>query len=49
MLGDERHALFSCNAIVRDSLELPVSLSEIWDSEDVFALFDRLKEAELLN
>ena len=49
MLGDERHALFSCSAVVRDSLELPVSLSEIWDSEDVFALFDRLKEAELLS
>ena len=49
VLGDERHPLYSCCAIVRDSLELPVSLSEIWDSEDVFALFDRLKEAELLN
>ena len=49
VLGDERHALFSCSAVVRESLELPVSLSEIWDSEDVFALFERLKEAELLS
>ena len=42
--------LFSCSAVVRDSLELPVSLSEIWKLEDVFALYitmDRPKEAEL--
>ena len=48
-LGDERHALFRCSAIDRDSLDLPESISEIWEAEDVFGLFKRLKEAKFLD
>ena len=48
-LGDERPALFRCSAIDRDSLDLPESISEIWEAEDVFGLFKRLKEAKFLD
>jgi hypothetical protein len=48
VLGDEEHALFTCSVVDRDSLDLPNSLSEIWEAEDVFALFGRLKDADLL-
>ena len=47
-LGDERHALFSCTAVDRGSLNLSESISEIWDSDDIFKLFKQFKEAKFL-
>ena len=47
-LGDERHALFSCTAVDRGSLNLSESISEIWDSDDIFKLFEQFKEAKFL-
>ena len=48
VLGDERHALFACSVIDRVALELPNSMSEIWNSADIFTLVKRMKEAEML-
>ena len=48
VLGDERHALFACNMIDREALELPNSMSEIWNSADIYTLVKRMKEAEML-
>ena len=49
VLGDEKHALFDCSAVDRSSLMIPNSIGEIWNSENVFELFDRLKDAKLLD
>ena len=48
VLGDEKHALFTCSAIERDSLQLPNAIGDIWEVEDVFELFKKLKEANFL-
>ena len=48
VLGDEKHALFTCSAIERDSLHLPNAIGDIWEVEDVFELFKKLKEANFL-
>ena len=48
VLGDERHALFTCSTIDRESLHLPSEIGEIWEAEDVFELFKKLKEANFL-
>ena len=49
LLGDEKHALFNCTAIDRDLLDLPNSISDIWEANDVFTLFKRLKDANFLD
>ena len=48
VLGEEKHALFTCSAIERDSLHLPNAIGDIWEVEDVFELFKKLKEANFL-
>ena len=48
VLGDERHALFACSMIDREALELPNSMSEIWNSADIYTLVKRMKEVEML-
>ena len=48
VLGDEIHALFTCNTIDLDLLQLPNTISEIWEAEDIFELFKKLKEANFL-
>ena len=48
-LGDEQHALFHCCLVDRGQLDLPDTLGGIWACEDVFALFERMKNAELLD
>ena len=48
VLGDEKHALFHCQSICRDNLVLPNTLNTIWESDDVFALFEKMKEKEML-
>ena len=48
LLGDEKHALFSCSAVNRESLSLPNSLGDIWDTEDIYPLFKQMKDADLL-
>ena len=49
VLGDERHALFHCSKIDRNGLVLPNSLSDIWEADDVFPLFGRLKDGNVLD
>jgi hypothetical protein len=47
VLGDERHVMYSCRKIERGDLALPVSLSDIWNSEDIFTLFRRLRNVDV--
>ena len=47
VLGDERHVVYSCRKIERGDLALPVSLSDIWNSEDIFILFKRLRNVNV--
>ena len=47
-LGDERHFMFACPSIKRDDLNLVNDISQIWSQEDVFELFKRFKDADLL-
>ncbi len=44
-LGDEKHAIFTCSEIMRHDLDLPQSLSSIWDSPHVNQLFKRIMDA----
>ena len=49
LLGDENHAVFSCQKIERsDLLEFPDRLSELWEWEGVNTLFKRLRDAEMI-
>ena len=48
VLGDERHALYSCSLILRDDVVLDEYLHHIWYQPEVFKLFKRLKEAKYL-
>ena len=49
LLGDENHAVFSCSKIERsDLLELPETLSAVWEWEGVNILFKRLRDAEMI-
>ena len=47
VLGDEKHALYSCGSIDRRDLALPISLRDLWKSEHVFTLFKRLRDAKI--
>ena len=47
VLGDERHALYSCRNIDRSNLELPTSLCDIWNSEHILTLFKRLRDGNV--
>ena len=49
VLGDEKHALFDCAAVDRRSLVLPSSIGEIWNTEGVFELFERLSKTDILS
>ena len=48
VLGDEYHILFQCPIINRDNLTLPRPLNEIWSSSDLYVLFEKLSQTELL-
>ena len=48
VLGDEEHFLFVCPQIRRDDLQLPVELSDLWKNADVFKLFERLMDIDVL-
>ena len=49
VLGDERHALFTCPKIDRSDLTLPNSICDIWNSDDIFTLVERMKNANILD
>ena len=42
VLGDEVHFLFHCTELNRDGLNIPNNIKDLWDSEDVFELFERI-------
>ena len=49
VLGDEKHVLFTCNAVDRSSLVIPNSIVDIWNTNRVFTLFEHLNDAKLLD
>ena len=48
MLGDEEHFLFACPQIRRDDLQLPVEYTDLWKNANVFQLFERLMDIDVL-
>ena len=48
VLGDEKHVLFNCSLIDRADLDLSNEINHIWEQQDVFILFKRIKMAEFL-
>ncbi len=46
VLGDEEHVLYNCALIARNDLDICNDLSRIWEQEDVFRLFRRIKTAD---
>ena len=48
VLGDEKHALYDCQLVRRDDLQLSLNFDEIWNEKDIIELFRRLKKAELI-
>ncbi len=49
VLGDEQHALYLCPIIDRTDITLPDNLSQIWNSKDLFKLFQRLKDEKFVD
>ena len=48
VLGDELHYLYECTQIKRDDFVLPGNLAELWQHPNVFKLFSRLMEINVL-
>ena len=48
VLGDEEHFLYTCPQIRRDDLQLPGSFSDLWKDADVFKLFSRLVDIDVV-
>ena len=48
VLGDEQHFLYVCPQIRRDDLQLPGELVDLWKHANVFRLFTRLKDIDVL-
>ena len=48
VLGDEHHFIYSCSRIRRDDLQLPTEVAELWKTPDVFKLFSRLLDDDLM-
>ena len=49
VLGDERHAIYDCVDVNRTGIHLPVSIHEIWKSDDIFRLIERFKTANVID
>ena len=49
VLGDELHALYHCTNIDRSDINLPDNLDQVWESPDLFKLFQRLQERNCLD
>ena len=49
VLGDELHAIYNCPVINRTDIILPEELCQIWNSKDLFKLFQRLKDEKLVD
>ena len=48
VLGDEEHYLFYCFLVRRDDLLLPEVFGNLWKNANVFKLFSRLVDVDLL-
>ena len=48
-VGDEFHAIYHCSEVCREDLNLPRTISDIWEHEGVNTLFQRLRNAEMVN
>ena len=48
VLGDELHYIYNCTQIKRDDIMLPENLEELWQNPNVFKLFSRLMELNVL-
>ena len=48
VLGDEEHYLFNCSLVRRDDLLLPEEFGNLWKNANVFKLFARLVDVDLL-
>ena len=48
VLGDEEHYLFHCSLVRRDDLLLPEEFGNLWKNANVFKLFARLVDVDLL-
>ena len=48
VLGDEFHFLYNCTQIKRDDLVLPRNIEQLWQHPNVFTLFSRLMEIDVL-
>ena len=48
VLGDEIHFIYSCRMINRSDLNLPPDISNIWDSDDVYRLFQRIYDLDCI-
>ena len=48
VLGDEEHFIYTCPQIRRDDLRLPGEFADLWNHADVFKLFARLKDIDVL-
>ena len=47
--GDEFHALFSCSEVYREDLEdMPSSVADLWEYEGINRLFQRMRDAEMV-
>ena len=49
VLGDERHALFHCQKIDRRNVTLPDQISDIWKTDTLYELMQKIKEAGFLD
>ena len=47
-VGDERHLIYDCCLITRNEMNIPDILSDIWEHDDIYKLFFKLKETEYL-
>ena len=48
VLGDEEHFLYDCQQIRRDDLQLPGSSADLWQHANVFKLFSRLVDIDVV-
>ena len=48
VLGDEEHFLYDCQQIRRDDLQLPGSFADLWQHANVFKLFSRLVDIDVV-
>ena len=48
LAGYERHHIYDCCLITRNEMNIPNILNDIWEHEDIYKRFLKLKETEYL-